>query len=142
MTDPNVPTPSESFDYLARSLAEDRPSRRRVLSLLVASLFGGTLGSLSLLDHAEGRRGPFLGFLILPPPAPPGTEIACPNITLPCGLGSGPLACRCRLTKEGQQVCLNVVEPPNEVSFTHCQTTVNCPDGQVCDAFGSVCRFS
>jgi hypothetical protein len=137
-------TPGKSFDDMARVVAGAKPSRRRLLGLLGACLGGGTL---ALPGDAEGRRGRrtgwgrLFGYLVLPPPAPPGAVTTCRNLTTPCGLGGGPLACRCRFSKEAQQLCLNVLEPPDEVAFASCQLSINCPTGQVCDAEGSVCRF-
>ena len=161
MTDQD-PTPAEaSFDELARGVGDGSLSRRRALALVASSLFGGALGSLAPWGDAEAKsckakckekddkkarkQCKRTCKKKKQSPVPVGTGIlgpsfACPNIGTPCGLGTQPVICSCRLTTEGTQTCANVVIPPNGATFAPCMQTVNCLPGQVCDTDGSVCR--
>ena len=65
-----------------------------------------------------------------------GVNISCANVGTPCG---NTLICQCRLDKTSQQICLNGV-PPNAINFQPCLSQANCPAGQYCDLFDSVCR--
>lgn len=134
-----------SFDELAKELASGALSRRRALLALGAGIFGGALGSLGLSDDADAgnkrrRRKKKKNKNRPPNPAPPGAVVSCQNLGTACGLGGNTSICSCRLDKESQQTCVNFVNPPNGANFETCQTSANCPQGSVCEAFGGVCR--
>ena len=65
-----------------------------------------------------------------------GVNISCANVGAPCG---NTLVCQCRLSKTSQQICMNVVTPPNGISFPPCQSQANCPAGTYCDLQFSQC---
>ena len=149
VTDPGSITPDETFDDLARSLAEEKPSRRKVLALAGTSLVGSALVALGLREDADARKRRRKKKKKKKPPPPPapipaplGVVTSCGNLGTPCGLGNQTILCNCRLTKEGLQTCQNVVNPPNGAAFQPCLTSVNCPPGQSCDFSGNVCRFN
>lgn len=50
-----------------------------------------------------------------------------------CGAKDGAIACSCVRSTEGEAVCVTDTYSSN----SQCQTTANCPDGQVCiETFG------
>lgn len=142
----------ESFDDLARGLATGTVSRRRTLVWVGSSLFGGALGGVSLFGDAEAKSCKSKCNKKKDKKAKKkckkkcekqeqrGASLACQNLGTACGLGASTLVCNCRLTKEGQQSCANVVNPPNGVAFQSCTLTTDCPAGQICDFGGNVCR--
>jgi hypothetical protein len=155
MTDRQITPAEESFDDLARSLGDGSLSRRRALAMVGASILGGGLGSLALLDDADAKKKKKKkkkkknNDPILQPPVPPGAPIPvqapsifCANLGTACGLGAQTLVCNCRLSKEGAQSCGNIVNPPNGATFEPCQQSANCPSGQFCDFGGNVCRLA
>jgi hypothetical protein len=146
-------TADASFDDLARSIADDGMTRRRAVALVGSSIFGGALASLGLAADADAKKKKKKkkkkknnNNNVTPPPdpAPVGTVVTCPNFNTACGLGANTLICNCRLNKEGTQVCLNIVNPPNGAAFQPCQTSANCNGqlGEFCDFTGNVCRSS
>ena len=138
-----------TFDGITRTLGR-RLSRRAALRGLAASagalVAGGALLPAEEASAKKGRKTKNKGKKpqqpVQPPPnpAPVGAVVTCPNINTPCGLGTNTLICRCTLTKEGTQNCVNFINPPNGAAFAACQQTANCPAGQVCDVIGNVCR--
>jgi hypothetical protein len=151
VTDPGSITPDETFDDLARSLAEEKPSRRKVLALAGTSLVSSTLVALGLREDAEAkkRKKKKKKKKKKPPPpapipAPLGAVTSCQNIGFPCGLGAQTAICQCRFNKEGTGSCVNVGTPPNGITFVPCQQSINCVGGppQVCDAQASVCALT
>lgn len=140
----------ESFDDLARGLAKGTVSRRRALALVGSSMFGGALGGVTLFGDAEAKSCKSKCNKKKDKKAKKKCKkkcekkekpkFNCQNLGTACGLGASTLVCNCRLTKEGQQSCANVVNPPNGVAFQSCTLTSDCPAGQICDFGGNVCR--
>ena len=137
---------STTFDGITRTLGS-RMTRRSALRGLVAgaaaTVAGGALlqaEEVSAKKGGKGKKKQKPSTTPPPNPAPMGAVVTCPNINSPCGLGTNTLICRCTLTKEGVQNCVNFVNPPNGAAFAACQKTANCPAGQVCDIVGNVCR--
>ncbi len=146
-------TPADNrFDDLARGLATGTVSRRRTLALIGSSLFGGALGGISLLDDAEAakcrkkcqkkdgdakkrcqKKCKKKAKKVEP-------KFDCQNLGTACGLGGKTLVCNCRLDKEGNQTCGNVVNPPNGVAFTACNLSTESGPNEFCDFGGNVCR--
>jgi hypothetical protein len=117
------------------------------VALVGAGILGGGRGSLARVGDADAKKKKKKkkkknnnNNNVVPPPnpAPPGVITSCGNLNVACGLGTNTLVCNCRLTKEGTQVCGNIVNPPNGAAFQPCQQTANCPTGQICD-FGGIC---
>jgi hypothetical protein len=151
-----VITPAgDRFDDLTRGLATGAVSRRRTLALIGSSLFGGILGGVSLLDDAEAakcrkkckkkegdakKRCQKKCKKKANNRAKAQPKFDCQNLGTACGLGAKTLVCNCRLDKEGDQTCGNVVNPPNGMAFTACNLSSDCGPNEVCDFGGNVCR--
>jgi hypothetical protein len=130
-----------TFDDLSRNLGSTL-TRRSALRGLVASaaavVAGGAL--LPVEDAAAKKRR--RKQKNRKKSSAQGAVLTCPNLGTACGLGASTLICNCRLTKEGTQTCANVVNPPNGTTFQTCTLSSDCPDGQICDFGGNVCRFT
>jgi hypothetical protein len=130
-----------TFDDLSRNLGSTL-TRRSALRGLVASaaavVAGGAL--LPVEDAAAKKRR--RKQKNRKKSSAQGAVLTCPNLGTACGLGASTLICNCRLTKEGTQTCANVVNPPNGTAFQTCTLSSDCPDGQICDFGGNVCRFT
>jgi hypothetical protein len=140
---------TSTFDTLARTLGSTgtRRSALRGLAASAAALVtGGVLlqaedASAKRRRKSKNKKQKNSNNNNTPPaPAPMGAVVTCQNLGTACGLGANTLLCNCRLTKEGQQTCANVVNPPNGVSFNTCNLSSDCPAGQICDLGGNVCR--
>jgi hypothetical protein len=130
-----------TFDDLSRNLGSTL-TRRSALRGLVASaaavVTGGALlpaedASAKKQRRKQKRRKQKQNNT-------PDAVVTCQNLGTACGLGASTLICNCRLTKEGTQTCANVVNPPNGTAFQTCTLSSDCPDGQICDFGGNVCR--
>ena len=110
----------------------DQWSRRYATRLTRRGLSGvaGSLALLGLATKAGARTQQETS-------RPRSFNTFCLNLGTPC---SDTRRCECRLDKNSEQLCVNVVEPPDERGFVACQQNVNCDDGQVCDATDNVCR--
>ena len=133
-----------TFDDLTRNLGSTT-TRRVAVRGLIASAVAAIAGAAALQSEdasAKQRRNKKKRKKNNPRRArkQQAEVVTCPNLGTACGLGTDTLICNCRLTKEGTQVCANVVNPPNGATFAPCQLTADCPAGQICDFGGNVCR--
>ena len=119
---------AQQFDRLARSFG-GHWSRRRVAGLLALAIS---------TRHVPVRAAPVSGER-LPLAQSQDVNTTCQNLGTACG---DTRVCQCLLDKDSVQTCQNVVDPPSERGFEACQTSANCPAGQVCDARVSVCRLT
>lgn len=110
---------SHRCDHYARRFGA-RLSRRGLTSALAGGFTTLALNANARATHGSARE----------------TNVICQNLGTACGDTS---KCQCRLDKSSQQTCQNIVDPPDRRAFIPCQTNVNCPAGQVCDAADSVC---
>ena len=122
------------FDQIARGL-DSRLTRRRAGGLAAGALLALGLAAESDAKKKKKKKKKKKGGPSAPPPGG-GVNVACSNVGAPCG---NTLVCSCRLNKNSQQVCLNGVTPPNGLNFQPCQSQANCPAGQYCDLFTSIC---
>jgi hypothetical protein len=135
-----------TFDDLSRNLGSTL-TRRSALRGLVASaaavVTGGALLSAEGASAKKQRRKSKNRKQRRNKSTNQKAEVTtCQNLGTACGLGASTLICNCRLTKEGTQTCANVVNPPNGTAFQTCTLSSDCPDGQICDFGGNVCRFT
>jgi hypothetical protein len=108
----------------------DRWTRRFEARLSRRGLSGvaATVISLRLAHDPEARARQ---------DAQPGSfNTYCLNLGTPCGDTS---RCQCRLDTNSNQICVDVVEPPDGRDFVACLTDVNCDGGAVCDTASKVC---
>jgi hypothetical protein len=121
------------FDQMARGL-DSRLTRRRA-----GGLAAGALLALGLAVESDAKKKKKKkkkkGGASAPPPGG-GVNFSCGNLGAPCG---NTLICQCRLNKDSQQVCMNVVTPPGGLVFPPCQSQANCPAGTYCDLSFSQC---
>jgi hypothetical protein len=119
------------FDEVARRL-DTRLTRRRAGGLAAGALLALGLAAESdaKKKKKKGGSGGTGGT------GGGGVNFSCGNLGAPCG---NTLICQCRLNKSSQQVCMNVVTPPNGISFPPCQSQANCPAGTYCDLQFSQC---
>src|SRR5687768_7515895 len=135
-----------TFDDLSRNLGSTltrRSALRGLVASAVAVVTGGAL--LSAEDAAakkQGRKSKKRKQQRRKNANQKAVVTTCPNLGTACGLGTSTLVCNCRLTKEGTQICANVVNPPNGTAFQTCTLSSDCPTGQICDFGGNVCRFT
>lgn len=116
------------FDRLVRIVGA-RCNRRRAAGLLAM-----TVATRQMPARATPNSGPSL-----PDGQHQTDNTTCQNMGTTCG---DTRVCQCLLDKDSLQTCQNVVDPPTSRGFVACQTNVNCPPGQVCDARESVCRLT
>lgn len=113
------------FDRWTRGL--DARISRRGLSGMVA----GALAVVGLATDADAKKKKKKK-----KKKPAKINYSCGNLGTPCG---NTAVCQCRMTKSNQQICANGVNPPNGLFFLPCQTSANCPSGQICDLLNSIC---
>jgi hypothetical protein len=119
---------AQHFDRLTRHLGR-RWSRRHLAGLLAVAV--STRPGLTRAAPVSGQR--------LPLAQRQEANTTCQNLGTACG---DTRVCQCLLDKDSLQTCQNVVDPPSARGFAACQTSANCPPGQVCDARASVCRLT
>jgi len=115
----------------------------------VGAIATGALGALGLVATADAKKKKKKKkkkvVVVVPPPPPPASppppaaSFSCANLGTACG---NTAVCQCRLSTSSQQVCMNVVVPPNGINFPPCQSQVNCPSGQFCDATFNQCALA
>lgn len=123
------------FDNMARGL-DSRLTRRRAGGLAAGALLALGLAAESDAKKKKKKKKKKGGTAAPPPPPGGGANFSCGNLGAPCG---NTLICQCRLNKNSQQVCMNVVTPPNGINFPPCQSQANCPAGTFCDLQFSQC---
>jgi hypothetical protein len=112
------------FDRLARGF--DAGMTRRGLGAVAAGAIAG-LALVSDMDAKKKKR------------KSKKKKYTCGNLGLACG---NTAVCQCRLNKSGKQVCMNVIIPPNGISFPPCQSQANCGAGQFCDLVFNQCALA
>lgn len=107
---------------------------RRGLGLVGA----GALAALGLITDVDARKKRKKKKKKKQKNSVPPPKYTCSNLGTACG---NTAVCQCRLSKTSQQVCMNVVTPPNGINFPPCQANDNCAAGQVCDLQFSQCAL-
>jgi anaerobic selenocysteine-containing dehydrogenase len=130
-----------TFDDLSRNLGSTLTRRSALRGLVASAAAVVTGGALLPAENASAKKQRRKQKRRKKNTASP-ESVTCPNLGTACGLGASTLICNCRLTKEGTQTCANVVNPPNGTAFQTCTLSSDCPDGQICDFGGNVCRFT
>jgi hypothetical protein len=121
------------FDEMARGL-DSRLTRRRAGGLAAGALLALGLAAESDAKKKKKKKKKKKGGT--GGTGGSGVNFSCGNLGAPCG---NTLICQCRLNKNSQQVCMNIVTPPNGISFPPCQSQANCPAGTFCDLQFSQC---
>jgi hypothetical protein len=116
-------TEEHSFDELARGLASGAISRRRALKLVGTAILGTALVPLSPGVAEAAPRCPHSGAA--------GCNVVCKG-----SLSGAHKRCRCVQTTEGERVC---VFPECGSPNLTCQTSLQCPPGQVCSTTAGEC---
>jgi hypothetical protein len=126
---------SEQFDRLTQWLTT-RFSRRGLSGVAAGAL--ATLGLAATTDAKKKKKKKKKPAAPPPAPLPPGTNTTCQNLGTACG---NTAVCVCTLDKSSNQICANVVVPPDGIDFDNrpCQTNANCAAGEVCDALEGIC---
>jgi hypothetical protein len=128
-----------TFDELTRNLGSPLTRRSAIRGLVASAAAVVTGGALLQAEDASAKkRRKNKRQKRQKNNTPP--VVTCQNLGTACGLGASTLICNCRLTKEGTQICANVVHPPNGETFEPCTLSSDCPPGQICDFGGNVCR--
>jgi hypothetical protein len=145
-------TEDQSFDALAKGLANGSISRGRAIKLMGTALLGGVLASIPGLawahhrpDHGlppghggtppgHGGTPPGQGSPPPPPPPPPG---ACTPGSCPEGTGDFPVCnnnpdCICFQTAEGGSLCFDIRTDQSCELYQQCTTSLDCPTGHTC----------